>query len=52
MTKLETETAEEYARRILLTKIAENKGYRYDPKRGLSDAKSAQFVTDDENVIA
>lgn len=52
MKKLENETLEDFGRRVLLTKIAEHKGYKYDPKRGLSDSKTGQFVTDDENVIA
>jgi hypothetical protein len=52
MKKYKTETAQEYGRRVLITKIAEHKGYKYDPKRGLSDLKTGHFVTDNTNVMA
>jgi len=52
MKRHKTETAEDFGRRVLLTKIAEHKGYRYDPKRGLSDLKTGHFVTDNVNVMA
>lgn len=52
MKKHKNESAEEFGRRVLLTKIAETKGYRYDVKRGLSDLKTGHFVTDNNNVIA
>jgi len=52
MKRYKTETAEEFGRRVLLTKIAEHKGYRYDPKRGLSDLKTGHFVTNNANVMA
>jgi hypothetical protein len=52
MKRYKTETAEEFGRRVLLTKIAEHKGYRYDSKRGLSDLKTGHFVTDNANVMA
>lgn len=46
------ETTDDFGRRVLLTKIAEHKGYRYDSKKGLSDLKTGHFVTDNQNVIA
>jgi hypothetical protein len=52
MKKHKTESAEEFGRRVLLTKIAEHKGYKYDPKRGLSDLHTGHFVTDNANVVA
>jgi hypothetical protein len=52
MKRYKNETAEEFGRRVLLTKIAEHKGYRYDPKHGLSDLKTGHFVTDNTNVMA
>jgi hypothetical protein len=52
MKRHKTETAEDFGRRVLLTKIAEHKGYRYDPKKGLSDLKTGHFVTDNANVMA
>lgn len=52
MKRHKTETAEDFGRRVLLTRIAEHKGYRYDPKRGLSDLQTGHFVTDNKNVMA
>jgi hypothetical protein len=52
MKRYKTESAEEFGRRVLLTKLAETKGYKYDVKRGLSDLKTGHFVTDNANVIA
>jgi hypothetical protein len=52
MKKHKAETAEDFGRRVLLTRIAEHKGYRYDPKRGLSDLQTGHFVTDNKNVMA
>lgn len=52
MKRYKTETAEDFGRRVLLTKLAENKGYKYDPKKGLSDLQTGHFVTDNANVIA
>jgi hypothetical protein len=52
MKKWKTETVEEYGRRVLLTSIAEQRGYRYDPKKGLTDLKTGHFVTDNLNVMA
>jgi hypothetical protein len=52
MKRYKTESAEEFGRRVLLTKIAEHKGYKYDPKRGLSDLHTGHFVTDNANVMA
>jgi hypothetical protein len=52
MKRHKTETAEDFGRRVLLTKIAEHKGYRYDPKKGLSDLHTGHFVSDNPNVIA
>jgi hypothetical protein len=52
MKRYKIETAEDFGRRVLLTKIAEHKGYRYDPKKGLSDLQTGHFVTDNPNVIA
>jgi hypothetical protein len=52
MKRHKTETAEDFGRRVLLTKIAEYKGYSYDPKRGLSDLKTGHFVTDNANTMA
>ena len=52
MKRYKTESAEEFGRRVLLTKIAETKGYKYDPKRGLSDLHTGHFVTDNANVMA
>lgn len=46
------ETADDFGRRVLMTKIAEHKGYKYDAKKGLSDLKTGHFVTDNQNVIA
>ena len=52
MKRHKTESAEDFGRRVLLTKIAETKGYKYDVKKGLSDLKTGHFVTDNSNVIA
>jgi hypothetical protein len=52
MKRYKTETAEDFGRRVLLTKLAETKGYKYDPKKGLSDLQTGHFVTDNPNVIA
>jgi hypothetical protein len=52
MKRHKTETAEDFGRRVLLTKIAEYKGYSYDPKRGLSDLKTGHFVTNSDNAMA
>jgi hypothetical protein len=52
MKKWKTESTEEYGRRVLLTSIAEQRGYRYDPKKGLTDLKTGHFVTDNPNVVA
>jgi len=52
MKRYKTESAEEFGRRVLLTKIAEHKDYKYDPKRGLSDLHTGHFVTDNANVMA
>jgi hypothetical protein len=52
MKRHKTETAEDFGRRVLLTKIAEYKGYSYDPKRGLSDLKTGHFVTNSANAMA
>jgi hypothetical protein len=52
MKRHKTESSEDFGRRVLLTKIAETKGYKYDVKKGLSDLKTGHFVTDNSNVIA
>lgn len=52
MKKHKNESTDDFGKRILLTKIAESKGYRYDVKKGLSDLKTGHFVTDNANVIA
>jgi hypothetical protein len=46
------ETAEDFGRRVLLTLVAEHKGYKYDSKKGLTDLHTGHFVTDNANVIA
>jgi hypothetical protein len=46
------ESAADFGRRVLLTLIAEHKGYKYDPKRGLTDRQTGHFVTDKANVMA
>jgi hypothetical protein len=46
------ETAADYGRRVLLTLIAEHKGYKYDSKKGLTDLQTGHFVSDKNNVIA
>lgn len=52
MKRHKNESPEEFGRRLLLTKIAEHKGYKYDSKKGLSDLKTGHFVTDNQNVMA
>lgn len=52
MKRHKNESAEEFGLRVLLTKIAENKGYKYDAKKGISDMKTGHFVTDNPNIIA
>lgn len=52
MKKHKNESTDDFGKRILLTKIAETKGYRYDVKKGLSDLKTGHFVTNNANVIA
>jgi hypothetical protein len=52
MKKHKNESTDEFGKRVLLSKIAESKGYKYDPKKGLSDLKTGHFVTDNVNVIA
>ena len=52
MKRYKTETVDDFGRRVLLTKIAENKGYKYDAKKGLCDLKTGHFVTDNPSVMA
>lgn len=52
MNKWKNESLEEFAVRVLITSIAESKGMKYDPKRGLRDLKTGHFITDQPNVIA
>jgi hypothetical protein len=52
MNKYKNETAEEFGRRVLLTLVAENRGYKYDPKRGLTDLQTGHFVTNNPGVMA
>lgn len=52
MKKHKNESTQEFGLRVLLTKIAESKGYKYDTKKGISDLKTGHFVTDNPTVIA
>jgi hypothetical protein len=52
MNKYKNETVEEFGRRVLLTVVAEHRGYKYDPKKGLTDLTTGHFVTDKPNVMA
>lgn len=52
MKRRNTESVNDFSRRVLLAKLAEQKGCIYDTNTGLRDAKSGNLIGTDLNTVA